>query len=1201
MNHPKLKGLLVRAAIDHSGFAAAASQLKLTPLFPVAMARSPQALTGGEAWYLAEPQDEAATPWDTAHALMRDLDRLAASSLRFVEPDLEQEAPTQEASGPGDGLAATQVKGAADPQNPAFPRGPGFAWHTGESFTQLASARGLGNGGAGARVAHLDTGYDPNHASRPRNLREDLAYDFDRRQWGAADPGPEGPLLYPGHGTGTLSILAGNRFVAPSGEAIDFGGAPEATILPFRISPTVALFRTSAVAAALDRALAPHPSGGPAELPVDLVSMSMGGLPSAAWATAVNEAYLAGICIIAAAGNNFSALGGAWPTRFTVYPARFNRVIAACGIMADGTPYFGRPAGQMQGNFGPASKMGTALAAYSPNISWAERGASHIVDMNGSGTSAATAQVAAAAALWVSRHRAALNGVTEGWRKVEAIRHALFSSTRRQGAGIHEQLGQGVLQASAALGVAPRFDLPQTPADSSRLSFLKLFFGLGIAAPPAQQQMLELEVAQLLQLPRARSASAPLERLETDPDASSPLPPQQARRLAESLIEHPAASRALKESLAAVVARPGQAALPKTRGSTPPAPRTARQAPPTPAPPYLRLRGFALDPSLKQKLETAPVSEVVFKVPWEEELSPGPVGEYLEVIDHDPSSGAWYEPVDLKEPALLAQDGFAPSEGNPKFHQQMVYAVASLTIRHFEAALGRRALWANGPPPKGAHPRDDSNFIRRLRIYPHALREANAYYSPSRLALLFGYFRATATLSGEHLPGGQVFTCLSHDIIAHETAHALLHGMHRRSIVATNPDVRAFHEGFADAVALLQHFTFPEILRHQIALTRGDLRARMNLLGQMATQFGRATGSRGALRDYIGKVDPKTGVWTLRVPQPTDYETAQDAHSRGAVLVAAIFDAFLAIYESRTTDLLRLATNGSGVLGAGAIHPDLVDRLSDEAAKTANHLLRMCIRALDYCPPVDLTFGEYLRAVVTADRDLVLDDDLGYRVAFIDAFRKRGIYPRGLRTLSEDSLVWGGPEQDLLVPSPKLQQLAQMLREQTQGHLHTRSREEMFHQERSVRREVHQWLEDGFAKGGLTPQDAELLGIDPALTFEVHVGRVANRVSPDGDLLSQFVLQILQRRPLQGTRGQAAAGSIGTPTPEQTFEGGATLIVDLVGEGLRYIIRKRITSDSREQRQQAFAAQEGSLWSTYFGGPLSQWAEDEPFALTHRS
>ena len=89
-----------------------------------------------------------------------------------------------------------------------------------------------------------------------------------------------------------------------------------------------------------------------------------------------------------------------------------------------------------------------------------------------------------------------------------------------------------------------------------------------------------------------------------------------------------------------------------------------------------------------------------------------------------------------------------------------------------------------------------------------------------------------------------------------------------------------------------------------------------------------------------------------------------------------------------------------------------MNRLAQEAAKAAGHVLNMCIRALDYCPPVDLTFGEYLRALITADMDLMPEDEHGYRVAFIEAFRRRGIYPRDVRTLSEDSLRWARPGED---------------------------------------------------------------------------------------------------------------------------------------------------------------------------------------------
>ena len=79
------------------------------------------------------------------------------------------------------------------------------------------------------------------------------------------------------------------------------------------------------------------------------------------------------------------------------------------------------------------------------------------------------------------------------------------------------------------------------------------------------------------------------------------------------------------------------------------------------------------------------------------------------------------------------------------------------------------------------------------------------------------------------------------------------------------------------------------------------------------------------------------GQLIARVNQvtPDEYEKTTESHARGAILVAAVFDAFLLIYERRTADLLRLATGGSGILQPGAIHPDLVNRLAGEASKAA--------------------------------------------------------------------------------------------------------------------------------------------------------------------------------------------------------------------------------------------------------------------------
>jgi hypothetical protein len=151
------------------------------------------------------------------------------------------------------------------------------------------------------------------------------------------------------------------------------------------------------------------------------------------------------------------------------------------------------------------------------------------------------------------------------------------------------------------------------------------------------------------------------------------------------------------------------------------------------------------------------VNETTLALPWDGELERGPVGEYLEVIDIDPASGRLYDPVDLNDPMLLAQDGWPPSEGNPGFHQQMVYAVGMTTIGHFEKALGRKALWA---PRYAPADRRQAEGVRgsAAQIYPHAPRQrllqpreegASVRLFPRRLGRRR---RDLAGLDGLHMP-----------------------------------------------------------------------------------------------------------------------------------------------------------------------------------------------------------------------------------------------------------------------------------------------------------------------------------------------------------------------------------------------------------------------------------------------------------------
>jgi hypothetical protein len=457
-------------------------------------------------------------------------------------------------------------------------------------------------------------------------------------------------------------------------------------------------------------------------------------------------------------------------------------------------------------------------------------------------------------------------------------------------------------------------------------------------------------------------------------------------------------------------------------------------------------------------------------------------------------------------------------------------------------------------------------YVPRLRIYPHALREANAYYSPDKHALLFGYFRASTADPGDNLPGQTVFTCLSHDIVAHETTHALLDGLHRRFREPTNADILGFHEAFADIVALFQHFTVPEALRDQIAKTRGDL-GQQSLLGQLAQQFGHGIGRYGALRDSLGSVDEK-GKWVPSTPSPSDYKNATEAHDRGAVLVAAVFDAFLSIYRKRSADLLRLATRGTGVLPPGDIPHDLVNRLSHEASKTAEQVLNMCIRALDYSPPVDMKFGDYVRALITADRD-----------------RRRGIYPEFVRNLSSESVCWDSPELNIRIEEAlKLMTLTWDLHANRRG---------AYHSSLKNAGTLNLWLKDN-----IDEEQARSLGFsrESSLTvgkqegrlspFEVHSVRPVRRVGPDGQQRLDLVVEITQSWLPANANGEK-------------YRGGSTLIIDIEQKRLKYVVRKRVGHAQRISTQQGFrmALADSSIRSNYYDDIARG---REPFAMLHR-
>lgn len=554
---------------------------------------------------------------------------------------------------------------------------------------------------------------------------------------------------------------------------------------------------------------------------------------------------------------------------------------------------------------------------------------------------------------------------------------------------------------------------------------------------------------------------------------------------------------------------------------------------------YRPLRIYTVDPSA-QRLEGA-IGTI--NVPWEP-LQPGPVGALFEVDNRDAGLGVAYRSADLDDPQVLLTDGYAPSPTDPRFHQQMVYAVCSNVYSAFRTALGRNPDFGFG----------DGVVPARLVLAPHGGNESNAWYETdgTRGSIRYGYFRADEHPTIRTLPRGYVFTCLSHDIVAHEITHALLDGLRARLGIPSGPDVVAFHEAFADLVAIFQHFSYREVVMHAIRQSRGSFE-RGSLLTGLAQQFGHTTGQNGPLRSAIDD----------DLDHPRRYRDDLEPHLLGSVLLGAVFETFTRIFRRKTERYLRIATNGSGVLPPGDLPRDLQEVLADKASSLASQFLSICIRAIDYCPPVGLTFGDYLRALVTADFDLVPDDPWDYRGALVDAFWRREIHPRSVASLSEDALLWHGPRIEL-APVPELG-FGDLRFHGDPGNAADAS--ERLRQARALGRYVTQ--PEHLEEFGLVADGDERLEgdrVDPPCVESV---RTARRVGPDGQIAFDLVAEITQLRHVRASVHGAAFA----------FHGGCTVILGPDAE-VRYVVLKSVVGKGRLERRRAFL--QGDAGSSYW-------------------
>jgi hypothetical protein len=249
----------------------------------------------------------------------------------------------------------------------------------------------------------------------------------------------------------------------------------------------------------------------------------------------------------------------------------------------------------------------------------------------------------------------------------------------------------------------------------------------------------------------------------------------------------------------------------------------------------------------------------------------------------------------------------------------------------------------------------------------------------------------------------------------------------------------------------------------------------------------------------------------------------------------------------------------------------------------------MAIRAFDYLPPVDITFGDYLRAMVTADYELVQNDQVLQRDFMIQAFRNRRIFAEGVASAAEESLLWpSAPANTPPIPVNSEKSLVDYLvrsatnfgrapgpkkSESSEDYADSLEGSEVAGLGRDVAAALHSYADVNRAA----------LMLRPDLPIQVQGFHSVFRVAPSGQLLIELVAQFLQ------TDKSMTDALGGIP-----LRGGTTVVASADGT-IRYIITKPLLANSDELNSR-LARQKRYLSVSDAMDPESTYESDEAFA-----
>lgn len=349
---------------------------------------------------------------------------------------------------------------------------------------------------------------------------------------------------------------------------------------------------------------------------------------------------------------------------------------------------------------------------------------------------------------------------------------------------------------------------------------------------------------------------------------------------------------------------------------------------------------FVQDPLVGEPQETT--------LQWEPSITHGPTSSRIAVVDYNADTGALTPPAawDAKNLRFVSPKGrplAMDQTTDPHVRQVNAWAIVQRTLEFYQSpqAMGRPIPWGI-----------DGN---RLIVVPAAGAGENAFYDRDSKSLQFYYFGPPDDLG---------FTCLSHDIVSHETGHALLDGIRPYYYEFSSVETTAFHEFVGDLTAIFTGLRHNRLRALLIKLAGSAQEAVLaKTIGHLAEQFGTYVSDHPYLRSASKKR-------TL-----SDVEGNSEPHDVSEVLTSAVFQILVRLaqfYLKRPQASGKKASADQSLWWA-------FQRVSATA-----------FQALDFCPPVDIQFLDYVRAFLRCDELSDPVDEKGFREIMKDVFHEWG-------------------------------------------------------------------------------------------------------------------------------------------------------------------------------------------------------------------